>query len=165
MDQPVQLTDYYTRPLFRYVTPELRSLLETGIELYVRHSQAANGLPDYSFIVFPVSKAYEGFLKQYLYDIDLIDKDTFNSRRFRIGRALNPDVSKNQRDEHWLYDDLAQACGPDVAKQLWETWLYCRNRVFHHFPKEAQPISLDKVERYLHMLFDSMENALECQAN
>lgn len=159
----MDLTDHYTRPWFQYVTPQLQDLIRTGLTLHQHHTNTQTELPDYSFLIFPISKAYEGFLKKYLHDLDLITKEDVESRRFRIGRAINPDVRMHQRDENWLFDDLAHSCGQETARQVWETWLKCRNRVFHYFPKEASMLSLAEATFHIELLLNTMELAVQCQ--
>jgi hypothetical protein len=137
-------------------------MLQQSRWLYNREKHNHQMLSDYSFIVFPAAKAYEGFLKDYLLKTGLLSQETYQSRRFRIGRALNPDVPQNQRDEFWLYDDLAHSCGKDVARQLWDTWLECRNHVFHFFPGEKSTLSLEKAGQHLAQIENSIVLATQC---
>ncbi len=123
------------------------------------------GLYDYSFVVFPIAKAYEGFLKQYLYDLQLIDERTFVGRRFRIGRAMNPDIRESQQDEFWLYDDLELLCGKQTAHVLWQTWLQCRNRVVHFFPKEEHKITLSAAHERIEMVIETIDMAYQCKVD
>lgn len=131
-------------------------------QLWKREVTQNTQLPDYTFIVFPASKAYEGFLKDLFLDLELIDEPTYSSRRFRIGRALNPDVSPNQRDKEWLYDDVKLYCGPDLAKRLWYTWLECRNHLFHYFPHNDHPLTLVQSREKLDQVTLTIEAALAC---
>lgn len=143
---------------------EQRNLVEISIELYEREfSNTGKKLFDYSFIVFSMSKAYEGFLKQKFFELHLIDSNSYNGRRFRIGRALNPDVNENSRDKYWLYDDLEKMCGAPMARELWDSWLVCRNKVFHYFPKETNAITLETAGSYLLKLSAAMKSLVECQ--
>jgi hypothetical protein len=137
-------------------------LVDTSIDLFNRELASEVKMDDYSFIIFSMSKAYEGFLKKFLYQMRLINKETYEGKRFRIGRALNPDVGFRQRDEFWLYDDVAQICGPDQAREIWDTWLVCRNRVFHFFPKEKGMLDLSQVRFKLEKLIKAMETASAC---
>ncbi len=148
---------------FLYLEPLQQKLVKHALELYRRELTLDSNLPDYSFLVFTLSKAYEGFLKKYLRDLELISVKVYEGRKFRIGRALNPDVHTNHRDQYWLYDDLAQVCGPELARQLWETWLQCRNRVFHYFPNDPNIIDLETAEKFLLMLISAMEKAVACK--
>lgn len=165
----VVLSDYYTKPWFSYVTPELQGLIKTGIGLYEHYAdqaekESAGFRPaDYGFMVFPFSKGYEGFLKHYLLDLNLISKEAFDSRRFRIGRAINPDVSHHHRDEDWVFDDLADQCGTVIARQLWITWLESRNRIFHYFPKKYQPTTLKQALDCCAMVLTTIDQAVACQ--
>lgn len=169
MDDTSSLTVHYTRPWFSYLPSPLQDSIKTAVALLEHFQNGSNKLDvsqtiDYSFVVFLASRSYEGFLKHYLKDIGLISDEIFASRRLRIGRALNPDVSMHQRDEWWLYDDLVQMCGAATARQLWETWLKCRNHVFHYFPEEPFSFDLDKAQRYLLLLLETMEQAVTCQS-
>jgi hypothetical protein len=148
---------------YEYLEPKQRRLVELSLELFEREHELNSRLADYSFIVFPMAKAYEGFLKLYFYDLMLIDRKTFESRRFRIGRALNPDVSPKHHDRYWLFDDLTRLCGQEVARQLWDTWLQCRNQVFHFFPTIDSFLSLKEAGQYLTDLADAMHAAVECE--
>lgn len=152
-----------TKGWFLSLEPTQQIMVKQTLELYDRELRLDSNLHDYSFLVFPMSKAYEGFLKKYLLDMDLITQSVYEGKRFRIGRALNPDVYHDQRDKYWLYDDLSQACGEELARQLWETWLQCRNRVFHYFPLHQNVLDLDTAEEYLLILMTTMEKAFYCK--
>ncbi|GIK84358.1 MAG: hypothetical protein BroJett025_09800 [Patescibacteria group bacterium] len=148
------------------LTDEQKRLVQVSVELYEREfSQPEHKLADYSFVVFSMSKAYEGFLKQKLYEFHLINKNSYEGRRFRIGKALNPDVSEKSRDEYWLFDDLSQMCGEQMARELWDTWLLCRNRVFHYYPTETNTITLETAGSYLLKLSSAIKTFLECQTD
>lgn len=118
---------------FQYLSPWQQDLVVTSFHLSEKLANDQE-IIDFGFMVFPMAKAYEGFLKKMLRDLDLITEDTYKSRRFRIGRALNPDIRYNQRDAWWLYDDVAHEFGEPIAREVWEAWLKCRNHIFHFFP-------------------------------
>ena len=147
-----------TAAWYQYLDPCQRALIDTSLRLLDKKQELA-GLPDYSFLVFPMAKTYEGFLKQIFFDLGLIDRQTFEGRRFRIGRALNPDIRNHQRDEDWLYDDVVRAFGEPIARDLWNVWLECRNHVFHYFPDCKQSVSWSVAEAKLTMMIDAMEAA------
>lgn len=150
---------------FSFMNERHRSLVRTAISLYERELELRSDLEDYSFIVFPMSKAYEGFLKRSFLDLNIIDIKTFEGKRFRIGKALNPDIHQDQRDKYWLFDDLEQLCGHEMARELWETWLECRNRVFHFYAKDYNILSLEDAGNKLMQLSNSMRLLVECQIN
>lgn len=149
---------------FQVLSEEQKRLITVSVELYEReYSQSEQKFADYSFVVFSMSKAYEGFLKDVLYELHLIKKNSYEGRRFRIGKALNPDISENAKDEYWLYDDLAQMCGTEMARELWDTWLICRNQVFHYFPTQTNTITLETAGSYLLKLALAMKSFFECR--
>lgn len=150
MDSPQQTIWY------NYLDTHQKELIDVSFAL-LQKKDLLVGLKDFSFLVFPMSKAYEGFLKKVFYDLQLINKDTYQGRRFRIGRAFNPDIREYQRDEDWLYDDVERKFGKDVARQLWNTWLECRNRVFHFFITEKQTLSLAEAVAKIEMITDSIQ--------
>ena len=148
---------------FLYLDDKQKNLVRQALTLHDREVELNSNLEDYSFLVFGMSKAYEGFLKKFLRDVNIISDKVYEGRRFRIGRALNPDVHTDQRDRYWLYDDVTHMCGEPIARQMWETWLECRNQVFHFFPKEVNSLTLPQAQEYLLKLIDTMQQAVECK--
>lgn len=151
------------QPWFQQLSDWQRELIQTTLELYEREERMHSAFLDYSFIVFPISKAYEGFIKQFLFDLGLISAVTYADKRFRIGRAINPDVHPDRRDSWWLYDDVAKMCGKEIAQSLWTTWLECRNQVFHYFPRNERRLTLAEAASKMSMLLSTMEQAAHCQ--
>lgn len=147
---------------FIYLSPWQQKLVKTALTLLEREEKTKSHLFDYSFIVFPMAKAYEGFLKKVLLDLGLINQATYEGNRFRIGRALNPDLPDHYKDEYWLYDNLAKKCGPDATRFAWDTWLSCRNRIFHFFPKEKAQLDLVEAKDRLQMMAKAMEQIVIC---
>jgi len=151
------------QPWFDQLSPWQKELVQISLELYEREERMNSAFSDYSFILFPAAKAYEGFLKQYLFDFGLINAVTYADKRFRIGRALNPDVNPMKRDEWWLFDDVKKLCGPEIAKAIWQTWLECRNQVFHYFPHNERRLTLSEAASKFSMVLSTMEQATHCQ--
>jgi hypothetical protein len=140
-----------TKKWYQYLGEELRPLALESLTLLQRERQDPGRFPNYDFVVFPLAKAYEPFLKTFLFQLNLIDERTYNSKKFSIGRALNPDVQLGQRDEAWYYDDLARALGEPVAREVWQTWLV-RNRLFHLYPGEVQTTDLETAANMIEQL-------------
>lgn len=148
---------------YRALSEPHRRLVRTSITLYVEERRAGLRYPDYGFVVFGIAKGYEGFLKEYLLKFGLLSNEGYFDKRFRIGRSLNPDVSSNQRDRLWLYDDLVQQCGTTVGRQVWDAWLECRNQVFHYFPDKDQAMTLLQAGEKILQLAEAMNAAYKCQ--
>ena len=47
---------------------------------------------DYSYLVFPYAKLYEGFLKDIFLSAEIISQTEYVSDHFRIGKALSPSM-------------------------------------------------------------------------
>lgn len=156
------MTPFNTRNWYPFLTSWQKQLVEVAGKLIRQAQKKEEYLVDYSYLVFPMSKAYEGFLKKFLYDFKLINKSTYEGKRFRIGRALNPDVAKQQRDQYWLYDDIARLCSDQTAQQLWDAWLFCRNRVFHFFPKDKGLLTLGQAIHKVERVSRAMSAAVAC---
>lgn len=121
---------------------------------------------DYSYILFPIAKAYEGFLKKYLYTLELIDESVLYDRYFRIGRSLNPDLPDKFKDDNWLFDDLLKICrqsqAGDLAKKLWQAWVEGRNQLFHYyFPDHVKFINLIEAEKLVDQFVTAMDQAVQ----
>ncbi len=147
-------------PWFEYLDDCQRELVGVSFSLTNKRLELA-GLSDYSFVVFPMAKAYEGFLKKIFLDLGLITKEVYEDRHFRIGRALNPDIRTSQKDEYWLYDNVAERFGNDLARHLWDTWLLCRNRVFHYFSNCDQFLSFDEAVKRIEMMMETMQSVTD----
>jgi len=166
------------KPWWGYLEEDLQGLITEALLLIdifrARSGLDSDGNPefhDYAFVVFPAAKAYEGFLKKLFLDLGLITKEDYFGKRFRIGKALNPYLDKEDRNES-VYDKLVRYCGglpagrqgKDLADTLWETWRVCRNLTFHWFPKEKNSISFTEAKERVFLVIDSMEKALkECK--
>ena len=86
--------------LWQYLSPTQRVLASGGEFLlddsYVHENREPS---DYSYLVFPYAKLYEGFLKQLFLDLGIIDERNFISDHFRIGKALSPNLVKFLRQK------------------------------------------------------------------
>ena len=124
---------------------------------------------DYSFVVFPAAKAYEGFLKKVFLDMKFITNEDYHGKRFRIGKALNPFLEKEYRNSESVYDKLVKYCrglpagrqGKELADKLWEAWTQGRNTVFHWFPDEKRAISFQEAEEKIKLIISAMDMAFD----
>ena len=158
---PIDLTK---RPWWEYIGHDLQELMLQGFDLF-RVSNVLDTYHDYSFIVFPMSKAYEGFLKKIFLDMQFIDAAEYEGTRFRIGKALNPSLDPKARDEQWVYGKLSKYCGGvALPNQLWDAWRECRNLVFHWFPKDSRDITREEAGEKLHQVVAAIDAVFrECK--
>jgi hypothetical protein len=135
-----------------------KELLQQSFYLLEDVNLHARTFFDYSFIIMPAAKAYEGFVKDLLFQLDLITANEYNGIRFRIGKALNPELAIRYPQKYGiLYDDLERIFGgPHIAAQLWATWKACRNEVFHYFVKADHSITLEAALGKLNMIVDTI---------
>jgi hypothetical protein len=152
------------KPWWGYISEDIQNLLQQSNLLYDRVEKWDEKFTDYSFIIFPAAKAYEGYLKQMFLDMNFITPEEYDGKRFRIGRALNPELEKEFRGES-IYDKLATYCGgvslPDF---LWLTWKECRNSVFHWFPKNKGEMTLEEAGQKIDMIIEAIDySTRECK--
>src|SRR6266508_1592441 len=87
-----------------YLTENQRALLAQAVTLLEREKVFKEQLfEDYSFIVFPAAKAYEGFLKKLLFDLGFINSSQYSGEHFRIGKSLNPNLPLRYRKSDWVF--------------------------------------------------------------
>ena len=160
------------KPWWGYVEEDLQELLKESFLLIEILKGMGADLPggkkefhDYSFVVFPAAKAYEGFLKKLFWDLKFITEDDYSGKRFRIGKALNPTLPKEIRNEHWVYKKVTDYCqGRELADKLWDTWRVSRNLVFHWFPNEKNAITLGEAEERVNLVIEAIDQAFkECK--
>lgn len=141
--------------LWAYLPEELRGLIEDGERLLVECHTLSGKISDYSYLVFPFAKAYEGFLKNFFLDLGLIDDAQFYGDDIRIGRILNP-VFMHERFS--VYAKLKQLHdNEEIARQLWEIWIKGRNQVFHFFPHNFRKLSKDEAVQIVDEFIKAME--------
>jgi len=160
------------QPWYEYLDESMKDLVDMAYYIYDREAMRSEELHDYSFVVFPMAKAFEGYLKKYLHDIGLISTKEMMSKHLRIGSSLNPDLPKIFRREGWLVDDLTRFCQRSteaahhkLADLLWNTWVKCRNRLFHYYPEHIEFISLSEAWNRLNMVKDAMAACMDCRTN
>jgi hypothetical protein len=155
-----------------YIEEDLQDLLEESLLLLDILKGLGADLPggkkkfnDYSFVVFPAAKAYEGFLKKLFFDLGFITEEDYSGKHFRIGKALNPTLPKEIRNNHWVYKKVTIYCGGSaLADKLWDTWRVSRNLIFHWFPNEKNAITLSEAENRINLIIEAIDQSFkECK--
>lgn len=138
----------------------MRDLVKESYLLLEREEKLSENLHDYSFVVFPMAKAYEGFLKKLFFDLGLIDKRQYGGDRFRVGKSLNPNLPKRYQWD-WVYPGLLAKCkGEELPTRMWEVWRQGRNRIFHFFPNHHEFITLAAAAELIEEIAVTMEDVL-----
>lgn len=149
--------------LWHYLPPGQRSLIKLGFYLLddLNVHLPAEQITDYSFVVFPFAKAYEGFLKQLFLDMGLIEKWQYEHDNFRIGKVLSPFLQKMLRGRS-VYRQLTQLTGNSAfADRLWMAWKRGRNLLFHYYPHNLSSINRAEAQSIIDELIKVMEEAVE----
>jgi len=151
------MEDLRDKPWWNYLDKVQRDLIKQSLYLAEEEEKTPRALSDYSFVVFPAAKAYEGFLKKLFFDLELISRTQFSGERFRIGRALNPAIYKEYPQES-VYEKLTRFCGgEDISLKLWKTWKNSRNLVFHFFPEKENLISFPDAKNRVREILEAIE--------
>jgi len=147
-----------------YAHEDIRELLKESVKLFQTVENWKEKFHDYSFVVFPAAKAYEGFLKKVFLDMGFISKDDFNGKHFRVGKALNPSLEEKFRTES-VYDRIVEYCGSkDLADFMWETWKSSRNLLFHYFPEEKNAITYQEAGERISLILLAIDRTVrECK--
>ena len=148
-------------PLWQYLSPEQRRLALDGHLLVEDRQLHPNQLlSDYSYLVFPFAKLYEGFLKQLFSDLDIISERDYRSDHFRIGKVLSPNLVRRLRNRS-AYGQLEERFGKDLATRLWHTWKEARNLVFHYFPHNFRALTQEEAGKLITLLIGAMDQAVQ----
>lgn len=146
---------------WQYLSDGQRGLIEEGLYLLEdmgKHPDAK--VTDYSYLVFPFAKAYEGFLKKLFLDLGFISAHEYESDHFRIGKALNPHMSRIL-GKHSVYQRIVHYCqGEDVARELWDVWKAGRNQVFHYFPHNLKALTYEEAYEIIQKMIAVMRRSI-----
>lgn len=148
--------------LWSYLSLEQRGLIEDGELLLEQAHKMPRGVSDFSYLVFPFSKAYEGFLKKLFLDMNLLRPEDYYSEDIRIGKILNPKFVKEHGSIYnKICNDGTKEGGSKVAERLWLTWRKGRNLVFHYFPHNFRRLSYSEAKSIIEEIVDTMSFALD----
>ena len=90
----------------KHLAPSQLALVDDA--LMVLENLKKNHVNDYSFLVAPVSKAYEGYLKDFFLKLGIIDNYNYQSDRFRVGKTLNPSLRYKRFSIYQKLADLVE---------------------------------------------------------
>lgn len=113
---------------------------------------------DYSFLIFPFAKAYEGFLKQLFKDIKFISHLDYISDHLRLGKLLSPNLV-DRLGERSLYTKIKVHSSKELADRIWQTWKIGRNEIFHYFPHNLKSVRFEEAQNMTDEIIMTMEEA------
>lgn len=147
----------YPEDFWNYLTPQQRDLIIEGQYLkdQIIHD-AEYSFKDYSFLVFPFAKAYEGYLKQVFLDRKMITHLDYINDHFRIGKRLSPHMMERLGPHKSLYIQLENAVSKECARRVWQTWKIHRNELFHYFPHNYKAITFAEANEIVTEIIGTM---------
>ncbi len=166
----IDLQQLYLDPptWFANINMAQKELLKQSIFLLNDANQHKFIYYDYSYIIMPAAKGYEGYVKDLLLKLGFITNKQQLSSRFRVGKALNPSlVNHKYYGKDAIYADLVNSChGRAMAEELWQTWKICRNQTFHFFHDQEHRIDLLTAEERVLQIITTIKNStISCQDN
>jgi hypothetical protein len=88
-----------------------------------------------------------------------ITREQYIGRRFRIGRALNPELERKYKIKEGVYDKLSDYCNDQgLSEKLWLTWRESRNKLFHWFADEENVVSYPEAKKRIEMIIDAIDS-------
>lgn len=154
------MQDVY-REFWQYLSQTQKDLILEGQYLMndiIKHN--AYQFKDYSFLIFPFAKAYEGFLKQLFKDAGMISRLDYISDHLRLGKLMSPNLI-GRLGEKSLYKKIKEKVSSELADKIWDTWKLGRNQIFHYFPHNLKAVSFKEAEKIVGEILRTMEESYE----
>lgn len=148
----------YPEDFWNYLSTPQQDLILEGNYLKDQIIQDAEySFKDYSFLVFPYAKAYEGFLKQAFLDCKYITHLDYISDHYRIGKMLSPNMAE-RLEERSLFKKLTEEISHDFANEVWFTWKLHRNEIFHYYPHNIKAITFEEAGVVINTIMRTMQD-------
>ncbi|MDC0449003.1 hypothetical protein OAL67_00090 [bacterium] len=147
--------------LWSYLPPELQGLIADGETLLtnMEKKEARENVSDFSFLVFPFAKAYEGFVKKVFLDLEMITHDEYFGDEIRVGRLLNPGYMEETGNVFAKFCNRGGS-GRKLSEDLWKMWRRGRNRVFHYFPHNFRKLDYSEALEIVKGFVEMMEKTV-----
>ena len=154
------LTLIHRQDIWEYFSATQQDLIREGNYLMEFTEKHNYPFKDYSFLVFPYAKAYEGFLKQLFLDVGFISHLDYISDHYRIGKYLSPHL-REKLDGRSVYGKIAELISEELAQQMWNAWKIGRNEVFHYYPHNLKRLTLQEARNTNQEILNTMIEAYE----
>ncbi len=154
------ITLIHTEEIWEYFSTTQKDLIQEGNYLMGITENHGYRFKDYSFLVFPYAKAYEGYLKQLFLDLNFISHLDYISDHFRIGKYLSPHLMMRLGDRS-IYGQIIKFSSEDIAARIWEVWKTGRNEVFHYYPHNIKRLTFTDAQNLNEELMATMVDAYE----
>lgn len=149
----------YPEEFWMYLSIPQQDLLIEGDYLKDQIIEDAEySFKDYSFLVFPFAKAYEGFLKQVFLDVGFISHLDYISNHFRLGKMLSPNMIEKLGESRSLYSQITHSISNEFAEEVWCTWKLHRNEIFHYYPHNLKAITFNEADKVAKKITSTMRD-------
>ena len=138
--------------------------LINDLVLLLNKLQEFDHITDYSFLVAPAAKAYEGYLKDFFLKIGVMSQAEYKGERYRVGKTLNPSLRYTKYSVYRKLTDIHEK-GEGLAEILWDAWKYGRNEIFHYFPHNLKRITRLEAEDRIDKILDAIAKSGEFLEN
>jgi hypothetical protein len=146
--------------LWEYLTPEMKELAAEGEMLLNSCVVTGNKeIKDFSYLVFPWGKLYEGFLKKIFLDLGFITSEDYYGNDIRIGKLLSTGGRNIPPHRLSIVKELSstKVFGENLTKIMRGVWKNSRNLVFHFFPDNFYKIDLVTSRKRINETIKCME--------
>jgi len=144
---------------WKFLSSDQRALIKDGLFLLEEvEARGLNSISDYSFLVAPFAKAYEGFLKDFFLNMNMISKRDYNSDYFRVGKVLNPNLSQRRFSVYSKLEKVKEG-NRMLAQKLWQAWKSGRNEIFHYFPHNLKKLTIFGARESVEMILEAINLA------
>ncbi len=154
-----QLTFQTVTNAKKFLNSSQKSLIN-DIETVLSRIKNFDHISDYSFLVAPAAKAYEGYLKDFFLKAGIINQEAYHSDRFRVGKTLNPSLRYKRFSIFQKLIDLDPK-GEELAETLWDAWKHGRNEIFHFFPNNLKTINREEAENLIGLILSAISKSGE----
>ncbi|MBP6867081.1 hypothetical protein KBC13_02355 [Candidatus Shapirobacteria bacterium] len=141
----------------KYLTGH-QSDLVNDVEIILGRLKVNDNISDFSFLVSPIAKSYEGYLKDFFLKIGIISNQEYESDHFRVGKTLNPSLRYKRFSVYQKLSDYDDK-GEELAEILWDAWKFGRNEIFHYFPNNYKNLSRNEAEDRINLLLRAIIQA------
>lgn len=161
MNQNVKKVEDSYGEFWSYLSQNQKDLILEGNFLMndvIRHHNYS--FKDYSFLIFPYAKAFEGYLKKLFLDLGYISHLDYISDHLRLGKLMSPQLVDHLGDRS-LFKQIKDHSTKETADMIWETWKVGRNQVFHYFPHNTRCVTFEEAEATVNRIIMTMKEAHE----
>lgn len=146
--------------LWNYLSQEMRDLVLEG-EALLNSCQLKGEaqVKDFSYLVFPFGKLYEGFLKKVFLDLKFITEEDYYGNEVRIGKLLSAGQGNKPPHRLSIVTELSSGkiLGENLTKAMRGVWKNSRNSVFHFFPNNVYKLDLETAKKRINEVIKCME--------